>query len=88
VFRFEKLIVWQKAIVFADQIYQMTRTFPSDERFGLTSQLRRAAVSISANVAEGSSRTSNRDFARFVEIAYGTKSPRVLCGLKSSLERN
>lgn len=71
-FNFEKLEVWQKAIQFADQIYRITRTFPEDERFGLTSQLRRAAVSISSNIAEGSSRTSRPDFARFIEIATGS----------------
>lgn len=71
-FNFEKLDVWQDAIAFADTIYQVTRTFPERERFGLTNQLRRAAVSISANIAEGSSRTSRQDFARFVEIATGS----------------
>ena len=71
-FNFEKLEVWQKAIDFADLIYSETRAFPSDERFGLTNQLRRAAGSISSNIAEGSSRSSKSDFARFVEIATGS----------------
>jgi four helix bundle protein len=71
-FRFEKLSVWQKAIAFADQVYTVSHGFPSDERFGLTSQMRRAAVSVSANIAEGSSRASDKDFARFIEIAYGS----------------
>lgn len=71
-FRFEKLEVWQEAIAYADDVYKVTAQFPSDELYGLRSQLRRAAVSISANVAEGSSRSSNADFARFVEIAYGS----------------
>jgi four helix bundle protein len=71
-FNFEKLDVWQKAIDFADLIYNKTRAFPSDERFGLTNQLHRAAVSISSNIAEGSSRSSRSDFARFVEIATGS----------------
>ena len=71
-FNFEKLDVWQKAIDFADLIYNRTRTFPPDERLGLTNQLRRAAVSISSNIAEGSSRSSKGDFARFVEIATGS----------------
>jgi four helix bundle protein len=71
-FRFERLAVWQKAIDFADVIYTLTRGFPADERFGLTSQMRRAAVSISSNIAEGSSRLSQNDFARFLEIATGS----------------
>ena len=71
-FNFEKLDVWQKAIDFADLVYNKTRAFPSDERFGLTNQLRRAAVSISSNIAEGSSRSSKSDFAQFVEIATGS----------------
>src|SRR5215475_8323229 len=71
-FNFEKLEVWQKAIDFADLIYNETRRFPAEERFGLTNQLRRAAVSISSNIAEGSSRSSNTDFAPFTEIAGGS----------------
>ena len=71
-FNFEKLDVWQKAIDFADHIYNETRTFPAEERFGLTNQLRRATVSISSKIAEGSSRSSRTDFARFAEIAGGS----------------
>ncbi len=71
-FGFEKLTAWQKAVEYADLIYKVTRSFPADERFGLTSQLRRSAVSVSSNIAEGSSRSSRIDFARFVEIAYGS----------------
>lgn len=71
-FRFEKLEVWKKGVEFADRVYEMTRGFPDNERFGLTSQMRRAAVSISSNIAEGCSRASDKDFARFVEIAYGS----------------
>jgi four helix bundle protein len=71
-FNFEKLDVWQEAIEFADLVYELTGTFPDDERFGLTNQMRRAAVSISSNLAEGSSRASRIDFARFVEIATGS----------------
>lgn len=71
-FGFEKLEVWQKAIAFADTVYSVTRSFPSDERFGLTNQMRRAAVSISSNIAEGSARLSRKDFSRFIEIASGS----------------
>lgn len=70
--RFEKLTVWQKAIDFADRVCAVSARFPSHERFGLVSQVRRAAVSVSSNVAEGSGRSSNADFSRFVEIAYGS----------------
>ena len=71
-FNFEKLDVWQKAIALADVIYNETRSFPADERFGLTNQMRRGVVSLSSNIAEGSSRSSKTDFGRFVEIATGS----------------
>jgi len=57
-FNFEKLEVWQKSIALADVIYHETRSFPVDERFGLTNQMRRSVVSVSSNIAEGSSRSS------------------------------
>ena len=71
-FKFEKLDVWQKAIDFADLVYSKTKSFPADKRFGLTNQMRRAAVSISSNIAERSARISDADFAPFVEIATGS----------------
>ena len=71
-FNFEKLDTWQRAIQFADLVYRATRRFPDEERFGLTSQMRRAAVSISSNIAEGTSRHSRDDYARFLEIAAGS----------------
>ena len=71
-FNFEKLETWHQAIAFADLVYTLTRNFPAEERFGLTSQMRRAAVSISSNIAEGCSRSSRVDYARFVEIATGS----------------
>ena len=71
-FNFERLEVWHKAIEFADTVYSATSSFPSGERFGLTNQMRRAAISISSNIAEGSSRNSRKDFARFIEIATGS----------------
>ena len=71
-FNFEKLETWQKAIDFADLVYELTRGFPPDERFGLTNQMRRVAVSVSSNIAEGSARNSSNDYARFLEIAAGS----------------
>ena len=71
-FNFEKLSVWQKAMELNDRIYRLTAVFPADERFGLTAQIRRSAVSIVSNIAEGSSRSSVADYARFVEIASGS----------------
>jgi four helix bundle protein len=71
-FRFEKLNVWHDARAVNRLIYQVTKTFPKHEVFAMTSQLRRAAVSISANIAEGSGRNSDRDFAHFLEQAYGS----------------
>lgn len=71
-FRFEKLDVWRKAIEYANGIYLCSRRFPDEEKFGLTSQMRRSAVSISTNIAEGSGRSSDKDFARFVEIGYSS----------------
>ena len=71
-FNFEKLEVWKKALDFADLVYRFTQSFPDAERFGLTNQMRRAAVSVSSNIAEGSSRSSHPDFARFIELATGS----------------
>jgi four helix bundle protein len=71
-FNFEKLDVWQKAIDSADLVYSETQAFPAEERFGLTNQLRRVAISISSNIVQVSSRSSKNDFARFTEIAAGS----------------
>ena len=71
-FNFERLKVWHHAIAFADLVYSSTREFPGEERFGLKGQMRRAAVSISSNIAEGSSRSSRQDYARFLEAATGS----------------
>jgi four helix bundle protein len=71
-FGFEKLDVWQESLEVGDTVYELTREFPDYERFGLARQMRRAAVSISSSIAEGSSRASKKDSARFVELAYGS----------------
>jgi four helix bundle protein len=68
---FTDLLIWQKAIEVGKSVYNITRLFPSDERFGLTSQLRRAAVSVASNIAEGHAR-QGREFAHFISIARGS----------------
>ncbi|MFH6994469.1 four helix bundle protein [Flavobacterium sp. FlaQc-48] len=70
--QFKELLIWKKSRLFCSKIYSATATFPSEEKFGITNQLRRASVSIPSNIAEGSSRNSNKDFARFLEIAIGS----------------
>ena len=71
---FRKLVVWQKAHRLTLDLYQVSRTFPREEQYGLTSQIRRCAASICANLAEGCGRGTARDFARFVQIALGSAS--------------
>jgi four helix bundle protein len=69
---FKNLDVWKKPMDFVCDIYIIAKTFSERERFGLISQMERAAVSIPANIAEGSAKSSNKDFARFLEIAIGS----------------
>ena len=69
---FNQLLVWQKSIDFVADIYRQTRTFPKDELYGLRLQLRRAAVSISSNLAEGQGRHGTSDYRRFVLVARGS----------------
>ena len=71
---FRELRVWEKAHHFTLQIYRITKNFPSDEQFGLTVQLRRAAASVPTNIAEGCVRDSERELARFMSIAGGSAS--------------
>jgi four helix bundle protein len=66
------LIVWQKAMDLVEMIYCTTKAFPREEIYGLTSQLRRAAVSIPSNIAEGNGRNSTRDYIHFLGMAYGS----------------
>ena len=69
---YHKLIVWKEAYRFVKDVYAVTRTFPSEEKFGVTSQLRRAATSIILNIAEGQGKRSPKDFQRFCDIANGS----------------
>jgi four helix bundle protein len=69
---YRKLRVWEAAISLAVECYEATSDFPGTEKFGLTSQIRRAAISVSANIAEGSGRKTDRDFVRFLRIAGGS----------------
>jgi len=69
---YRDLSVWQLGMDIAVRVYEVTREFPADEKFGLTSQLRRAAGSVPANVAEGHARSSTKDYLRYVAIAIGS----------------
>ena len=71
-FSFEKLEVWKEAIEVSKEVYSLTSKYPSEEKFGLVSQLRRASNSISANLAEGTSRITKKDKAHFTVIAYSS----------------
>lgn len=68
------LIVWQKSVALASKIYSVTRKFPDEERFGLCSQMRRSAVSIASNIAEGAGRNRRGEYIRFLDIARGSVS--------------
>ena len=69
---YKDLLIWKKGIVIVVKVYQLTKAFPSEELYTLTSQIKRASVSIPSNIAEGSSINSNKDFSRFLEIAIGS----------------
>lgn len=69
---FRELVAWQASFELAKQIYQLTEGFPKSEVFGLTAQMRRSAVSVASNLAEGAGRSTKRDFAHFVTIARGS----------------
>lgn len=71
-YSFEKLDIWKLSIKLASQIYLLTETLPNDEKYGLSSQLKRASTSISTNIAEGVCRFTNKEKSRFIEIAYGS----------------
>lgn len=69
---FRELTIWKDAVELATSTFKLTSSFPQDERYGLINQMNRCAVSIASNIAEGSSRKSNKDFSRFLEIALGS----------------
>lgn len=69
---YKELIIWQKGIEIVKRIYTLTKQFSSEEKFGIVSQITRAAVSIPANIAEGGSRNSDKDYARFLQISLGS----------------
>ena len=69
---YKELIIWQRGIEIVRKIYLIAKQFPKEEKFGIVSQITRAAVSIPANIAEGSSRNSDRDYARFLQISLGS----------------
>jgi four helix bundle protein len=69
---FQDLRVWQQSIDLAEKIYKLTSSFPSEEKFGLVSQIRRCSVSIASNIAEGAARNGNREFIQFLSISLGS----------------
>lgn len=86
-FRFEKLEVWQQSRGFINLIYKATSSFPKSELFALTDQLRRAAVSIALNIAEGSDRKSDKEFTRFLRMSVGSLEE-VVTALYVALDQN
>lgn len=72
--QFKELKVWQKAVDLATEVYDSTKNFPQEEKFGITSQVRRSVVSISSNIAEGAGRKSKKEFKLFLNYAYGSCS--------------
>ena len=71
-FRFEQLEIWQASMALCERVYRLSQSFPVAEQYGITSQVRRSALSISANIAEGAGRSTDGDFARFIDIAFGS----------------
>lgn len=70
--RYKNLEIWKRSMKMAVEVYIITENYPDSEKYGLVSQLRRASVSVSSNIAEGAGRGSNKDFKRFLDIAYGS----------------
>lgn len=72
--QYKELIVWQKAMALAEEVYRLLRLLPTEEIYSLSSQMRRAVVSIPSNIAEGQSRNSTKEFANFLSIARGSNA--------------
>ena len=71
---FKELIVWQKARTLVVDVYRLTKSFPNEEKYALTSQIKRSVISISSNIAEGAARNTDKDFAHFLDIALGSSN--------------
>ncbi|MBK5938203.1 four helix bundle protein [Halochromatium roseum] len=71
---YQELVVWEKSMELVERVYRMTKVFPAEEMYGLSSQLRRAAVSVPSNIAEGQARRSKAEFLRFLSIAQGSRA--------------
>jgi four helix bundle protein len=78
--RFRELRAWQLGMELAEQVYLLTDSFPKSETYGMTSQIRRSAISIPSNLAEGHGRTSSKEFLHFIAIAYGS-----ICELETQI---
>ena len=74
IYSYKDLIVWQKSMTLVDEIYKVTKKFPQEELFSLTNQIRRSAVSIPSNIAEGHQRGTRKDYAHFITIAFGSSA--------------
>ena len=86
-FKFEKLIIWQKAMDFGEEIHLMSKTFPKDEIYNLSSQIRRASDSVALNISEGSTGQTNPEFKRFMTMAIRSLAEVVTC-LHKAKRRN
>jgi len=89
---YKELKVWQKAIDLAESVYSITKSFPTEEKFGLISQLRRASVSVASNIAEGAGRNTSGEFRQMLGIAYGSicevEAQLILCDRMAMLNKN
>lgn len=84
-FSFERLIIWKKSRELVKQVYLLTAKFPKEERYSLSDQLHRAAVSVASNIAEGTGRVSKKEKVHFIEIAYGSLME-VICQISLAID--